>query len=202
MTTLGHMKNTDMMLIMGVILRENLPGIQVPSSQAPRNAKIISVTRASHAHPRSRSLLPDSRRHRHRLLGGVIHYAIENNRIAKDYLVNFTNAAFIIKPGFQLPGDTDGVFSASTPRRIRTTSPRGIMRAPPVRAKQKWLRLPLIPNRLRRRRLWRCRNHSLTISRCKPQLCLSASEEALQSLHARDVERITGNSQRTIPQSR
>jgi formate dehydrogenase major subunit len=44
-------------------------------------------------------------------LGGVIHYAIENNRIAKEYVVNFTNAAFIIKPGFQLPGDADGVFS-------------------------------------------------------------------------------------------
>src|SRR5258707_12395454 len=44
-------------------------------------------------------------------LGCVIRYAIENNRIAKDYLVNYTNAAFIVKPGFQLPGDTDGVFS-------------------------------------------------------------------------------------------
>src|ERR1700686_964734 len=44
-------------------------------------------------------------------LGGVIRYAIENNRIAKEYLVNYTNAAFIVKPGFQLPGDTDGVFS-------------------------------------------------------------------------------------------
>src|SRR6266851_4883866 len=44
-------------------------------------------------------------------LGGVIRYAIENNRIAKEYLVNFTNAAFIVKSDFKLPGDTDGVFS-------------------------------------------------------------------------------------------
>ena len=44
-------------------------------------------------------------------LGGVIRYAIENNRIAKDYLVNYTNAAFIVKGEFKLPADTDGVFS-------------------------------------------------------------------------------------------
>jgi len=42
-------------------------------------------------------------------LGGLIHYALENNRIAKDYLVNFTNAAFIIKDGFKLP--EDGLYS-------------------------------------------------------------------------------------------
>src|SRR5205085_8847854 len=42
-------------------------------------------------------------------LGGVIRYAIENNRIAKDYLVNYTNASFIIKDGFKLP--EDGLYS-------------------------------------------------------------------------------------------
>src|SRR5437879_12780910 len=44
-------------------------------------------------------------------LGGVIRYAIENSRIAKDYLVNYTNAAFIVKGDFKMPADTDGVFS-------------------------------------------------------------------------------------------
>jgi formate dehydrogenase major subunit len=42
-------------------------------------------------------------------LGGLIRYAIENNRIAHDYLVNYTNAAFIVKEGFKLP--EDGLFS-------------------------------------------------------------------------------------------
>src|SRR5206468_10556601 len=40
-------------------------------------------------------------------LGGLINYALQNNRIAKDYLV--TNAAFIVKDGFKLP--EDGLFS-------------------------------------------------------------------------------------------
>ena len=42
-------------------------------------------------------------------LGGMIRYALENGRIAKEYLVNFTNAAFLVKEGFKLP--EDGLFS-------------------------------------------------------------------------------------------
>jgi formate dehydrogenase major subunit len=108
------MKNTDMMLIMGGNPAENHPcGFKWPvEAKRARNAKIISVdprfTRTSavadlYCQIRAGSDIA--------FLGGVIRYAIENNRIAKEYLVNFTNAAFIIKPGFQLPGDTDGVFS-------------------------------------------------------------------------------------------
>jgi formate dehydrogenase major subunit len=108
------MKNTDMMLIMGGNPAENHPcGFKWPiEAKRTRNAKIIVVdprfTRTAavadlHCQIRAGSDIA--------FLGGVIRYAIENNRIAKDYLVNFTNAAFIVKPGFQLPGDTDGVFS-------------------------------------------------------------------------------------------
>ena len=43
----------------------------------------------------------------------MINYAIQNNRIAKDYLINFTNAAFIIKEGFKLP--EDGLYSGFDP---------------------------------------------------------------------------------------
>src|ERR1700741_1181204 len=108
------MKNTDMMLIMGGNPAENHPcGFKWPiEAKRTRNAKMIVVdprfTRTSavadlYCQIRAGSDIA--------FLGGVLRYAIENNRIAKDYLVNFTNAAFIIKPGFQLPGDTDGVFS-------------------------------------------------------------------------------------------
>jgi formate dehydrogenase major subunit len=47
------------------------------------------------------------------MLGGMVRYAIENNRIAKDYLVNYTNAAFIVKEGFKLP--EDGLYSGFDP---------------------------------------------------------------------------------------
>src|SRR5688500_4691246 len=42
-------------------------------------------------------------------LGGFIKYAIENNRIARDYVANYTNAAYVIKEGFKLL--EDGLYS-------------------------------------------------------------------------------------------
>jgi len=107
-------KNTDMMLIMGGNPAENHPcGFKWPiEAKRTRNAKMIVVdprfTRTASVADLFCQIRAGSDI---AFLGGLIHYAIENNRIAKDYLVNYTNAAFIIKPGFQLPGDTDGVFS-------------------------------------------------------------------------------------------
>jgi len=108
------MKNTDMMLIMGGNPAENHPcGFKWPvEAKRTRNAKIISVdprfTRTSAVADLFCQIRAGSDI---AFLGGVIHYAIENNRIAKDYLVNYTNAAFIVKNDFKLPADTDGVFS-------------------------------------------------------------------------------------------
>src|SRR6266851_2321811 len=101
------MKNTDMMLIMGGNPAENHPcGFKWPiEAKRTRNAKIISVDPRFTRTSAVADLFCQIRAGTDiAFLGGVIRYAIENNRIAKEYLVNFTNAAFIIKPGFQLPG--------------------------------------------------------------------------------------------------
>jgi formate dehydrogenase major subunit len=108
------MKNTDMMLIMGGNPAENHPcGFKWPiEAKRTRGARMISVdprfTRTSAVSDLFCQIRAGTDI---AFLGGVIRYAIENNRIAKDYLVNFTNAAFIVKSDFKLPGDTDGVFS-------------------------------------------------------------------------------------------
>jgi formate dehydrogenase major subunit len=105
-------KNTDMMLIEGGNPAENHPcGFKwAIEAKRNRNAKMIVVdprfTRTAavadlHLQIRTGTDIA--------FLGGLIRYAIENNRIAKDYLVNFTNAAFIIKEGFKLP--EDGLYS-------------------------------------------------------------------------------------------
>jgi formate dehydrogenase major subunit len=105
-------KNTDMMLIEGGNPAENHPcGFKwAIEAKRNRNAKMIVVdprfTRTAavadlHLQIRTGTDIA--------FLGGLIHYAIQNNRIAKDYLVNFTNAAFIIKDGFKLP--EDGLYS-------------------------------------------------------------------------------------------
>ena len=107
-------KNTDMMLIMGGNPAENHPcGFKwAIEAKRTRNAKLISVdprfTRTSSVADLFCQIRAGTDI---AFLGGVINYAIENNRIAKDYIINYTNAAFVVDGGFKLPTDTDGVFS-------------------------------------------------------------------------------------------
>jgi len=113
------MKNTDMMLIMGGNPAENHPcGFKWPiEAKRTRNAKIISVDPRFTRTSAVADLFCQIRAGTDiAFLGGVINYAIENNRIAKDYLVNYTNAAFIVKSDFKLPADMDGVFSGLDPK--------------------------------------------------------------------------------------
>src|ERR1700750_668899 len=105
-------KNTDMMLIMGGNPAENHPGGFKWAREAKRNrnAKLISVDPRFTRTSSTADLFLQIRAGTDiAFLGGLINYAIRNNRIAKDYLVNYTNAAFIVKDGFELP--EDGLFS-------------------------------------------------------------------------------------------
>ena len=109
-------KNTDMMLIMGGNPAENHPcGFKWPiEAKRNRNAKMIVVDPRYTRTASTADLFLQIRAGSDiAFLGGVINYAIENNRIAKDYLVNFTNAAFVVKEGFKLP--EDGLFSGFDP---------------------------------------------------------------------------------------
>ncbi len=105
-------KNTDMMLIMGGNPAENHPcGFKwAIEAKIHRNAKTIVVdprltrtaaTADMYVQIRAGSDIA--------FLGGLINYAIQNDRIAHDYLVNYTNAAFVIKEGFKL--SDDGLYS-------------------------------------------------------------------------------------------
>ncbi|HEX8878842.1 MAG TPA: formate dehydrogenase-N subunit alpha, partial [Candidatus Acidoferrum sp.] len=108
------MKNTDMMLIMGGNPAENHPcGFKWPiEAKRTRNAKIISVDPRFTRTSAVADLFCQIRAGTDiAFLGGMIRYAIENNRIAKDYLVDQTNAGFIVRSDFRLPVDADGVFS-------------------------------------------------------------------------------------------
>jgi len=105
-------KNTDMMLIMGGNPAENHPcGFKwAMEAKRNRNARIISVDPRFTRTSSTADLFCQIRAGADiAFLGGLIRYAIENNRIAKEYLVNYTNAAFIVKEGFKLP--EDGLYS-------------------------------------------------------------------------------------------
>ncbi len=105
-------KNTDMMLIMGGNPAENHPcGFKwAVEAKRQRNAKMIVVDpRYTRTAAVSDMFLQIRAGADIAFLGGLIHYALENGRINKEYLVNYTNAGFVIKDGFKLP--EDGLYS-------------------------------------------------------------------------------------------
>src|SRR5579864_5697472 len=111
-------KNTDMMLIMGGNPAENHPcGFKwAVEAKIHRNAKTIVVDpRLTRTAANADLYLQIRAGADIAFLGGVINYALANNRIAHDYLVNYTNAAFIIKEGFKLPDD--GLYSGFDPEK-------------------------------------------------------------------------------------
>src|SRR5262252_6718238 len=105
-------KNTDMMLIMGGNPAENHPcGFKwVVEAKRNRNAKIIVVDpRFTRTATQADLFLQIRAGADIAFLGGLVNYALQHDRVAKEYLVNYTNAALIIKEGFKLPDD--GLFS-------------------------------------------------------------------------------------------
>lgn len=109
-------KNTDMMLIMGGNPAENHPcGFKwAIEAKRVRNAKMIVVDPRFTRTAATADLFLQIRAGADiAFLGGLIRYAIESNRLAREYLLHYTNAAFLIKEGFKLP--EDGLFSGFDP---------------------------------------------------------------------------------------
>ena len=109
-------KNTDMMLIMGGNPAENHPcGFKWPiEAKRHRNAKMLVVDPRFTRTAATADMFVQIRAGSDiAFLGGVIKYALDNDRIAKEYLANFTNAAFLVKKGFKLP--EDGLYSGFDP---------------------------------------------------------------------------------------
>jgi formate dehydrogenase major subunit len=106
------MKNTDMMLIMGGNPAENHPcGFKWPTeARRHRNAKLIVVDpRFTRTASQADLFLQIRAGTDIAFLGGLINYALQNDRVNKEYILNWTNAAFIVQDGFKLPDD--GLFS-------------------------------------------------------------------------------------------
>ncbi len=47
--------------------------------------------------------------------GGLIRYAIENKKYFHDYVINYTNASFLVDPSFKTPTDLNGFFTGYDP---------------------------------------------------------------------------------------
>ncbi|HLY91887.1 MAG TPA: molybdopterin-dependent oxidoreductase [Candidatus Angelobacter sp.] len=113
-------KNTDMMLIMGGNPAENHPcGFKwVVEARRNRNAKLVVVDpRFQRTASQADQFCQIRAGTDVAFLGGLLNYAIQNNRFAKEYVTNYTNAAFIVKKGFKLP--EDGLFSGYDPAAMK-----------------------------------------------------------------------------------
>src|SRR5438552_8806195 len=101
-------KNTDLMLIMGGNPAENHPcGFKwAIEAKRNRNAKMIVVdprfTRTASVADKCAQIRAGTDI---AFLGGLIRYAIEKERIAKEYVVNYTNAGFVVGDNFKLAED-------------------------------------------------------------------------------------------------
>src|SRR5262249_16407923 len=113
-------KNTDMMLIMGGNPAECHPcGFKwVVEARKVRNAKLVVVDPRFQRTASQADMFCQIRAGTDiAFLGGLINYAIQHERYAKEYITNYTNAAFIVKKGFKLP--EDGLFSGFDPAAMK-----------------------------------------------------------------------------------
>src|SRR6185295_9027074 len=109
--TWADIKNTNLVVIMGGNAAEAHPcGFKwVTEAKHYNKAKLIVVdprfTRSAAMADLFMQIRPGTDI---AWLGGVINYLLANDRIQKDYVVNYTNAAFIVKDGFDFK---DGLFT-------------------------------------------------------------------------------------------
>ncbi len=108
-------KNTDCMLIIGSNAFENhvISSHQAMKAKKNNGAKIISLDpRFTRTSSKADIYAPFRPGTDIALIGGMIKYVLDNNLIQKDYVVEYTNASFLIDPSFSF---NDGLFSGYDP---------------------------------------------------------------------------------------
>ena len=111
-TNLIDIQNSDVIMATTNMAENHPVGFQWVMKAKERGAKFIHVdprfTRTSavadiHVPLRSGTNIA--------FFGGLISYAIQNNLDFKDYVVDYTNASFLIDPAFKTPTDRGGLFA-------------------------------------------------------------------------------------------
>jgi formate dehydrogenase major subunit len=112
-TAPNDLLNADAILIMGSNMAENHPvGFQWVMEAKERGTQVIHVDpRFSRTSAVANVWVPLRAGSDILFLGGLIHYALENELYFREYLVHYTNAAVIISEEFQDTEDLEGIFS-------------------------------------------------------------------------------------------
>src|SRR5690348_3656355 len=98
---------------MGSSMAENHPvGFQWVVEARERVAKVIHVDpRFSRTSAMADMWVPLRAGSDIALLGGLIHYVLENKKEFREYVLNYTNASILVRDDFRDTEDLDGVFS-------------------------------------------------------------------------------------------
>ncbi|OPX86762.1 MAG: Formate dehydrogenase, nitrate-inducible, major subunit precursor [Pelotomaculum sp. PtaB.Bin104] len=107
-------KNSDVFLVIGSNPAENHPQVMrfIGMAREKRGAKVIVVDpRFTKTASKSDIYAPIRPGTDIAFLYGMMNYAIENNLYFHDYVVNYTNAAYLVAPEYTF---TDGVFAGLT----------------------------------------------------------------------------------------
>jgi formate dehydrogenase major subunit len=107
------LKNADVILAMGGNPASNHPiSMKWIMRAREKGAKLICVDpRFSQTAAKADLYAPLRSGTDIAFLGGMINYILENNLYFKEYVVNYTNASFLVSPDFKGPADLDGLFS-------------------------------------------------------------------------------------------
>ncbi len=112
-TAPNDLLNSDAILIMGSNMAENHPvGFQWVMEAKERGTQVIHVDpRFSRTSAVANIWVPLRAGSDIIFLGGLIHYALENELFFRDYLVPYTNASVIISEDFKDTEHLEGIFS-------------------------------------------------------------------------------------------
>jgi formate dehydrogenase major subunit len=112
-TALTDLANADAILIMGSSMAENHPvGFQWVMAARERGAKVIHVDpRFTRTSAMADIWVPLRAGTDILFLGGLIHYALENDKYFREYVQHYTNAPMILREDFRDTEDLHGLFS-------------------------------------------------------------------------------------------
>jgi len=106
-------KNADVILVMGGNPAENHPiSMKWVMRAKEKGAKLIVVDpRFTRTAAKADVFAPIRSGTDIAFLGGMIKHILDNDLYFKEYIVNYTNAAFLVNQDFKMPGEMNGVFS-------------------------------------------------------------------------------------------
>ncbi len=108
------LKNADVILVMGSNPASNHPVSMkwIMKAKEDRGAKLVVVDpRITQTATKADLYAPLRSGTDIAFLGGMIKYILDRNLYFSEYVVNYTNASFLVNPDFKTPSQLDGVFS-------------------------------------------------------------------------------------------